>query len=393
MTSARATTGWRPSALTIETLAIAAVTRVGLAFVAWLSLRALPRLGLYPAQLPDSFLPEHPAWDPWARWDTSHYVAIAQLGYGDPVSPSPDGGVGFFPLYPLLMRGLIELSGVAATPGALAVAGLILANLAFLVAVPMLARLTADQLGDDAGRQAALLLCVAPFGFFFNAAYSESLFLAISLGSLLLARGDRFWPAAILAALASATRLVGLALLPALLLLAWRRRAPRRELLTILIVSPLGALAYAAYLAWAVGDPFAYFRAQATWGDWNDHVRFYASLFLLHPRDALFGDPRHLIILLNVATGLLFLALLPRVWRLLDPGTALFTTLLVLVQGAATWVSLGRYVLPAFGVWIVAGALLTRPRWSGWPRDAIIAASAILLATLTVLFGHGFWVV
>lgn len=387
------TVHWRPSSLTIESLAVALVTRAGLAFIAWLSLRALPRLDRYPAQLPDSFLPDHPALDAWARWDTSHYVAIAQLGYGDPISPSPDGGVGFFPLYPLLMRGLVELVGVSATPGALAVVGLIIANLAFLVAVPLLARLTADQLGEDAARQAALLLCLAPFGFFFNAAYSESLFLAISLGALLLARRDRFGLAAILAGLASATRLVGLALLPALLLLAWRRGAPRGDLLTILLISPLGTTMYGAYLAWAVGDPFAYFRAQATWGDWNDHVRFYASLFLLHPRDALGGDPRHLIIILNLATALLFLALLPRVWRLLDPGTTLFTTLLVVVQGAFTWVSLGRYLLPAVGVWIVAGALLTRPSWSGWPRAIVIASSAILLATLTILFGHGFWVV
>ncbi len=383
----------RPSPLTCEALAIALFTRLGLAFIAWLSLRALPRLGLHPAQLPDSFLPGHPALDAWARWDTSHYVAVAQYGYGDPVSPSPDGGVGFFPLYPLLMRGLVAVAGVAATPGALAIAGLIVANCCFLVAVPLLAQLTASQLGEDAGRQAALLLCVAPFGFFLNAAYSESLFLALSLGALLLAQRSHYRLAAILAGLASATRLVGLALLPALLLLAWRRNAPRRDRGTILLMSPLGTLAYGVYLAWAIGDPFAYFKAQATWGDWNDHVRFYVSLFLVHPHDALFGDSRHLVILLNVATGLVCLVLLPRVWRLLDPGIALFTTLLVLVQGAATWVSLGRYLLPAAGVWIVAGALLTRRRWTGWPRDVVVTVSAILLATLTVLFGHGFWIV
>ncbi|MGI8643939.1 MAG: mannosyltransferase family protein [Thermomicrobiales bacterium] len=384
---------WRPSPLTREALAIALVTRAGLAFIAWLSLRALPRLGLHPAQLPDFFLPSHPALDAWTRWDTSHYVAVAQFGYGYPVSPSPHGGAGFFPLYPLLMRSLVEITRVAVTPGALAVAGLIIANLSFLLAVPLLARLTADHLGEDAGRQAALLLCVAPFGFFFNAAYSESLFMAISLGALLLARRNRFGLAAILAALGSATRLVGLALLPALLVLAWRRKAPLRDVVAILFISPLGTVAYGAYLAWTVGDPFAYFRAQVTWGDWNDHVRFYVSLFLFHPRDTLFGDPRHLIIVLNVAVGLVFLTLLPRVWRLLDPGTALFTTLLVVVQGAATWVSLGRYLLPAVGVWIVAGALITRPGWSGWPRDIIVATSALLLAALTVLFGHGFWVV
>jgi hypothetical protein len=67
--------------------------------------------------------------------------------------------------------------------------------------------------------------------------------------------------------------------------------------------------------------------------------------------------------------------------------------LLIVVQGAFTWVSLGRYLLPAVGVYFVAGALLAQPRWSSWPRDSIIIASTLLLSLLAVLYGHAFWVV
>ena len=70
---------------------------------------------------------------------------------------------------------------------------------------------------------------------------------------------------------------------------------------------------------------------------------FYAALFLHHPREAIHGDPRHLIIFINVVLAVLFLAFVPLVWKQLDPATALFTTLLIVVQGAFTWVSLGRY--------------------------------------------------
>src|SRR3989304_3692512 len=43
-----------------------------------------------------------------ARWDSSHYLKIAQEGY------SP-GGLerAFFPLYPILIRGLANLTGIS----------------------------------------------------------------------------------------------------------------------------------------------------------------------------------------------------------------------------------------------------------------------------------------
>ena len=81
------------------------------------------------------------------------------------------------------------------------------------------------------------------------------------------------------------------------------------------------------------------------------------------------------------------------VWRRLDPGTALFTTLLVAGQAAVTWVSLGRYLMPAYGVFLVAGLLLTTPRFAGWPRDLVLVGGSLLLSVLAVLFAHGFWVV
>ncbi len=381
-----------PASLTVQVLAVAVFSRLGLAFLAWFSLRVFPRLDTYPAQLPDSFLPGHRMLDGWARWDAAHYVAIAGGGYGGD-NPSPHGGVGFFPLFPLLMRGAVELVGLSPTPGNLAMAGIAIANLCFLGVVPLTARLAASRCGPTVGREAALLLCVAPFGFFLNAAYSESLFLLLTLGAFAAADRGRWGVAGALAGLASATRLVGLALLPALLLLAVRDRASGWDRVMVAALASAGALAYSVYTWWQFGSPLAYFDAQATWGGWDEHVRFYAELFAFHPRSALTGDPRHLVILLNLATGIVWLALLPKVRRAVDPGVALFTALLVVVQFTFTWVSLGRYLLPAVGVYVAAAALLAQSRWSGWPRDVVLVGSTLLLGLLTILYGHGFWVV
>jgi hypothetical protein len=380
------------TAVDLAALGIALTSRVALVAIVWLSLHIFARWPLYPGQYPDSFFPDNTVLDGWARWDAAHYINLAQYGYGSD-NPSPHGGLGFFPLYSLLMRGLVEVFRVSPTPAHLAVAGIVVANLCFFVAVPLFTRMAAQQFGDTAARNAVLLLCIVPFSFFFNAAYSESLFLLLSLFSLASARSSKWWWAATAAGLATGTRLVGLALLPSLLFLAWRRRAAVRDLAAIVVLAPSGLIAFFLYCAIKFDNLFAYFDAQATWGGWDEHVRFYAELFLRHPREAIGGDPRHLIIIINVALGLVFLAFVPLVWQRLDPATALFTTLLIVVQGAFTWVSLGRYLLPAVGVYFVAGALLAQPRWSGWPRDAIIISSTLLLSLLAVLYGHAFWVV
>ncbi len=377
---------------TAAALAIAVVTRVALAGIVWMSLRIFPRFAPYQVQLPDSFLPDHPALDGWARWDAAHYVAIARQGYGGD-NPSPHGGAGFFPLYPLLMRGLVEALRLSATPAHLALAGIAISVVCFLGSAALLARLGVDQVGEGAAANAVLLLCTMPFGVFFTAAYSESLFFVLSLLAIVLAGRGRWRAAGIAAGLGSATRLVGLALAPSLILLAIRRGARARDTVATGLLAVSGTVAYVAYCAWKFDDPFAYFHAQATWGGWNEHVRFYAELFMRHPRAALGGDPRHLIIVLNVGMAIAFLAFVPRLWRALDPGLALFTTLLVIVQAAFTWVSLGRYLLPAAGVYLVAGAWLAQPRWSGRVRDAVIVVSALLLSLLAVLYGHAFWVV
>ncbi len=397
------------SALTWYAIGVVLVTRLALLLVAMVTVRTVPRIGPYPEQLYDRFLANYPLVDGWARWDVSHYVAVARLGYGDPTSPSHDGGVGFFPLYPMLMRGAVALVGVEPDGPALALAALAISFACFLVAVPLFAGLVADQLGERIARTATLLLCVSPFSFFFTAAYSESLFLLLVAVSLRLGLSGRWRLAALVAGLATGSRLVGLAIAPALVFLAWRRGEPLRELVWTAVVSVWGVVAYFGYLWVETGNPLAYFSAQANWGNWSDYVWYYLDFLIRDPVGYFTGDERRLVIALNVVLGLGALAVLPLVWRWLDSATALLTTLLVVVQFANTWVSLGRYLLPAIGVTIVVAALLEGarpgdrpetlrssarlPRSSTVTRDLTLVVSTALLVLLMALFAAGFWVV
>ena len=397
------------STLTWYAIGVVLVTRLALLLIAMVTVRAIPRIGPWPEQLYDRFLVNYPLFDGWARWDVSHYVAIARLGYGDPTSPSHDGGVGFFPLYPMLMRGAVAVVGVEPDGPALAFAALAISSVCFLVAVPLFAGLVADQLGERVARTATLLLCVSPFSFFFTAAYSESLFLLLVVVSLRAGLSGRWRLAALVAGLATGSRLVGLAIAPALVFLAWRRGEPLRELVWTAALSVWGVVGYFGYLWVTTGNPLAYFSAQANWGDWGDYVWYYLEFLVTDPVGYVTGDERRLVILLNAVLGLGAIVVLPLVWRWLDEATALLTTLLVVVQFANTWVSLGRYLLPAIGVTIVVAALLEGarprdqaevlgasarlPRSSTALRDLTLVISVALLGLLTVLFAAGFWVV
>jgi hypothetical protein len=377
-----------------DALWFAIVTRAALFLIVWLSLRAVPRLGLYPAQLPDSFLPNHPLLDGWARWDASHYIAVARFGYGDAESPSPNGGIGFFPLYPLLMRVVGFLTGQGDSNAGLAVIGLVISNLCFLAAVWLFARIATESLpGIEQARWAGRLFALAPFAFFGNAVYTESLFVLEVLGAIWFARRGKWWQAAVVAAFASATRLVGLAVIGGVLYAAWRARVRPPRLVVLAIIGASGFVAFLLYLWIRFDDALAYFETQEEWGDWNDHVWFYVKLFAQRPREALQGDPRHLVIIANVALALICIALLPVVVRRLDPATAAITTLLVLGQFAITWVSLGRYLMPAVGIYVAAAVVVFRAPDRPWLRDSILAGSATLMTGLAILYAHGFWVV
>jgi hypothetical protein len=380
-------------AIVRDALAFAVLTRLALAIMVWISLRAVPRLGLYPTQLPDNFLPNHPFLDGWARWDASHYIAVARFGYGNPASPSPDGGIGFFPLYPLLMRAVATLTGQTDSNAGLAVIGISLSTVMFLGATALLARLSIDFLEYDEARFAVMLFAVAPFAFFYTAAYTESLFVLEVISAVWFARRGQWWRAAIMAALASATRLVGLAVIGGVLYAAWRSRKPLPDLVGMAAVGASGFVAFMLYLWVKFDNPTAYFDTQARWGGWSEHVWFYVKLFLTRPREALSGDPRHLIIIHNVALGLIALALVPIIIRRLDPTAAGISVLLIVGQFLITWVSLGRYLMPAIGIYFAMALITSRTSRYSWARETILALSLVSMTALALLYAHGFWVV
>jgi hypothetical protein len=197
--------------------------------------------------------------DVWARWDSVWFLRIAEHGYG----AAAHAASAFYPLYPLTLAGAGRAFG-----GHYVVAGIVISLAAAYVSFELLYRLAETRLGAEGARRAVLYLAVFPMSLFLQAVYSESLFLALVLGAFLLGERGRWLGAGALTGLAILTRISGIALLPALAVMAWRS-PERRRALASLCVAPLIFAAYPLYLGLARGDALAFLHSQ---GFWNRHV-------------------------------------------------------------------------------------------------------------------------
>jgi len=323
--------------------------------------------------------------DVWARWDSDWYLLIAEEGYSDSPSSTP----AFFPLYPALVGALGRLLA-----GHYVLAGVLLSLAACAVALVLLHRLALDLLGIDGARRAVLYLAIFPTALFLGAVYSESLYLALALGSFLLARCGRFLGAGVIAGLALLTRPVGIALLPALAVLAWRSSDRRRALLGVAAAVPLAAV-YPVLLGLWIGEPFAPLRAQE--GIWERTLSWAGPLGGLWKGLAALADadPARTLALnvQQLAFTLLFLALAVLAWRRFGAPYGLFALVSLAIPLSFPaerfpLLSMSRFGLVVFPLVLALAALGARKRL----HEAIIAVSALLLGVAVVQWALWQWV-
>ena len=342
--------------------------------------------------------------DVWARWDSVWFLRIAKHGY-DAASGAASA---FYPLYP----GAVGVLGRALF-GHYVLAGILVSLAAAFGSFLLLHRLAEERLGADGARRAVLYLAVFPFALFLQAVYSESLYLLLTLAAFALAERGRFLAAGAVAGLAMLTRPVGIALPPALALLAWRRRQ-RPQALASLTVAPLLFAAYPLYLWRAEGDPWAFAHAQRIWsrhlspagplgGIWDglragwagveqlvsgSHTQVYWTA--VQDTDPIRAAT---INLENLAFLALFLLLTVVAWRRFGAPYGLFAALSLAIPlsvPSERWplLSLPRFGLTVFPFFLALAALGGRPRL----HTAIVAVSSVLLGVAVVQWALWQWV-
>jgi len=202
----------------------------------------------------------------FANWDGEWYLSIVERGYA--YDTTKRSSVAFFPAYPLLAWGLARATGVDPI-----VSLLIISHASLIAAFALTLAYVRLRFPDDKqelGEYVLLSLGLFPTALFFRMAYSESLFVLLTV--LCLYGMERRWPLLILALLvgfATATRPVGLALLPPFVLHVWHRSASRQQfgirLTWLLPLSLWGIAAYMGYQWLTFGEPLAFFKTQGNW--------------------------------------------------------------------------------------------------------------------------------
>ena len=200
----------------------------------------------------------------WSHWDGEHYVTLAMGGY---LTPPDNVSPAFFPLYPLLMRSFAELFGGPISKEALSVWGPLISLLFLPFAFYFIYHIALEGWGERVARGTVLILAFFPTTFFLNAAYTESLFLALSAGSVWAMRVRKdLLLACVLAGFAAATRNVGIFLVVPLMY-EWIKDVERfRWRGVYLLLAPGGLFVYMVYLWVRFGDPLLFYTAQESWG-------------------------------------------------------------------------------------------------------------------------------
>jgi len=215
--------------------------------------------------------------NPWTTYDSEHFIRIAQNGYEAVRTP-------FFPLYPLLMK----FGGPSDT--GMAIVGFILSNAFFFLGLWILYHLTEIEHDSEVARFTVFLLALSPATMFFSAAYSESLFLFLTVACFWFSRQKQWLLAGILGFLAALSRNPGIFISVSLLMFyhkekqleikppSWREFGP-------LLLPFMGFLFVQFYFWYSLGSPLAGLKSQGLffrqlgwpWSPiWNDLKTLYS---------------------------------------------------------------------------------------------------------------------
>jgi hypothetical protein len=316
----------------------------------------------------------------WNRWDGPHFLELAATGYGPPTDPNR---IVLFPLYPLT----IDLVGYVLPPLGAAMLISLLATIAAALGLYQLVRFDGSE---RLARMSVVAMLVFPTAYAFVAPYSEALFLALAVWSFVAIRNDDPRLAGILGALAAATRIQGVFLLPALGLeyLIARRRLDK-DVFWILFVG-VGFAAYLAINQAYFGDPLHFVGVQQRTFYVHNELPWVAVGNLISGTEGHPVNESWVTIYFAPLVSLILLAAVT-LWAVVSKHSrlsyALYTAISLVSFATLSWpISVPRYILGVFPIFIALGSCFRSA-----VGQAVLMASVMLLAVFTGLFVIGHW--
>ena len=143
----------------------------------------------------------------WKRWDSTHYINLAQKGYDGYIENGQHLFLVFFPLYPWAVR--IFQAFISNWE----VAGLFVSTLSFCVGSVFFYGTILEEYGREIAKRSLVLLSFYPFSFFFGGIMSESLFFCLLSAGFFCIRRHKWLAAGIIGAFCSMCRIQGILLM------------------------------------------------------------------------------------------------------------------------------------------------------------------------------------
>ena len=295
--------------------------------------------------------------DLWNTWDVQHYIKIAKHGYAGLTVDGKNLQIVFFPLYPYLIK---FFSYVFQN---YIVSALIVSNLSYIAAAYYLYKLVRIDFDKDDAFRAVIYFSIFPAAYFLHAAYTESLFLALSISSFYYAREGRWALSGALGMLAAATRITGIILIPVLLIeyltqRNYKLRTIKTDILWIGLIG-LGLLSYLAINYQVTGDPLYFMDIQKE--HWNKRLelpiegfknawKIITGEFVLNVNNAaarMLGGP------IEIVFAMLGLALTIYSFFRLRLSYSIYALVTwLIVTSTWLWLSIPRYTLSMFPIFI-----------------------------------------
>ena len=315
----------------------------------------------------------------WGVWDTGWYLNIAQNWYNTKLSGHGGANYGFFPLYPFLMRVVGFVVGNNFT------GGLIVSNLALLVAAFILYQLVSRQTDHRTSLRAILFMFLFPTAFIFSAAFSESVFVMCMLASFYFARSNRWLLAGLCGGLVALTRSVGVFIgiplfLEYMIACNFRLRRIRPDILFLGLV-PFGLVIFGWQCYLVTGDFLAFAHIQKT--GWGHELANPFSVLWNSLND---GDMQHFC---NGISSIAMILILTLGIRQIGPTFWLMSMILMFFPPLAGYVcmnSMLRYSLVVFPIYIILARI---PEDSVWHWTTVVSL-AMLQGFLMVFWTNSF---
>ncbi len=318
-----------------------------------------------------------------SNFDGQKFLNLAQLGYG---TPKTFYSYNLFPLYPLLIATLAPLFGYLYS-------ALFLSHLFAFGSLVLLYLLAKKELSETDSRTAVLLMLLFPSAFFLTTAYSESLFLFLSLATLFSLRNNHLLLAVSFAALASYTRAAGVVLWLVILIeyfdahKNWFQSIfTKRSLL--LLIPPLGFLSYLKYLEVNTSDFLNFLPSLPS------KFIFIHQVFLRYLKMIVFVDhSSYLFVVIATELILSLLVVYLLIFRFKQARLSYWMYLLIIFFIPSLWgnfTGIGRFLLTCPPFFLVLAGWMSKQ--SDKTKLAFYFVSSLLLVANLIIFSKGIFV-